>query len=39
MSHEIQGWIAVLFLVVPALLYAYIAVKDANKSNQKEKKG
>ena len=38
MSNEIQGWIAVFFLVVPALIYAAIAVHDANKTNQKEKK-
>ena len=37
MSNEIQGWIAVLFLVVPALIYAAIAVRDANKANRKVK--
>ncbi len=38
MSNEVQGWIAVLFLVIPALIYAFIAVRDTNKTNQKEKK-
>ena len=38
MSEDIALWIAVLFLVVPALLYGYIAVRDANKKEQKEKK-
>ena len=38
MNNEIQGLIAILFLVVPALIYAAIAVRDANKTNQKEKK-
>ncbi len=38
MSNEIQGWIAILFLVVPALIYAFIAVRDANKTKHKEKK-
>ena len=35
MSSEIQGLIAILFLVIPALIYAYIAVKDANKKEKK----
>ncbi len=38
MSNEIQGLIAILFLVVPALIYAAIAVRDTNKINKKEKK-
>ena len=37
MSNEIQGLIAILFLVIPALLYAAIAVRDANKANRKVK--
>ena len=35
MSYETATWIAALFLIVPALLYAYIAVKDANKTEKK----
>ena len=39
MASEFEAFLISLFLIVPAFLYAYIAVKDANKSNQKEKKG
>ena len=37
MSSEVALWIACLFLIVPAFLYAYIALKDANKANRKVK--
>lgn len=35
MSEDLKLFIAILFLAVPALLYAYIAVKDANKKEKK----
>ena len=35
MTEDVALWIASLFLIVPALLYAYIAVKDANKKEKK----
>lgn len=38
MNNEIQGWIAVLFLVIPALLYAALVIHDMKKREQKEKK-
>lgn len=38
MKYEIATWIAALFLVVPALLYAAMAMHDLKKNEQKEKK-
>ena len=37
MPYEVATWISALLLIIPALLYAYIALKDA-KQQQKEKK-
>lgn len=38
MSDELGLWLLSLVIIVPAFLYAYIAVRDANKREQKEKK-
>ena len=35
MNNETAIWLLSLVLIVPALLYAYIAVKDANKKEKK----
>lgn len=37
-NNEVALWLLSLLLIVPALLYAYIALKDANKKGHKEKK-
>ena len=37
MNNELALWLTSLILIVPALLYAYIALKDANKANRKVK--
>ena len=38
MSEDFKLLIAILSLAIPALLYGYIAVRDVNKKEQKEKK-
>jgi hypothetical protein len=38
MKYEVATWIAALFLIVPALLYAAMVVNDMNKREKKEKK-
>ena len=38
MSNELATWIATLFLIVPALMYAALVIHDMKKREQKEKK-
>ena len=38
MNNDLALWLTSLVLIIPALLYAYIAVRDANKSKHTEKK-